>query len=439
MTAPHAIVLGGGVAGITAAFLLRDRGATVTLCEAHRGLGGRAFTLPRRHAGDLEADNGPHVMLGCYRRFRWLLRRLGTEQLFGRPATLRLGFLDAHGRRDRLRLWPGPAPLAMPWAVLGLRALTLRERVRLLRGLAAVLLGARRGEDLGAWLARRDQHGAPRAFLWEPMCRAIMNAEPEAVDAATFVATLRRAFLGSGRAAALWAPSAPWSEIIGEPAARALTAAGVDVLTGHRAIAIERAAGRATAVHFADGTIAPVGHDDVVVCALPWHALARIDPTLAPSVDALPGAPIVSVYFDLGPLSFHGGVLPPDPIVALIGGGPFDFLCRWPGDGSGRVALLSGGGRDLDGLAAEQIVAAARRQLARHLPDLEAVHDAPARLCKEARATIVCAPGGAPLRPSPGPVPGCANLRLCGDWTATGLPSTLEGAAESAHRALAAW
>jgi hypothetical protein len=56
------------------------------------------------------------------------------------------------------------------------------------------------------------------------------------------------------------------------------------------------------------------------------------------------------------------------------------------------------------------------------------------RIRKEQRATFLAAPGTAARRPRPGRLPGGpTNLRLCGDWTATGLPATLEGAARSAE------
>ena len=89
MTTPRAYVVGGGVAGIAAAFALRDRGGAVELLEGHHHLGGRAFTLPDRD-GMPQADNGPHVILGCYERFRELLRRIGSEDGFLQPRALQL-------------------------------------------------------------------------------------------------------------------------------------------------------------------------------------------------------------------------------------------------------------------------------------------------------------------------------------------------------------
>ena len=69
----HAYVLGGGVAGLAAAFGLADRGFAVELIESRRQLGGRAFASHDANSGQ-RLDNGFHAMLGCYRGMRALLR-----------------------------------------------------------------------------------------------------------------------------------------------------------------------------------------------------------------------------------------------------------------------------------------------------------------------------------------------------------------------------
>lgn len=430
----RAFVLGGGVAGITAALSLADRGFQVELIEGRSRLGGRAFTLPDRDtvAG---CDNGPHVMLGAYAAMRRLLRRLGTEADFVRPRALRLAYADVDGSMSQLSLARGPAPLMFGPALLAVRGLGLVDRLRALRGLAAVLLPCPASWTVEDWIRGRGQQGRSRDFLWDPMCRAIMNAEPDRVGARCFLHTLRRAFLGSGRDAAIWLPTRPWSEILGEPAARALAGAGVRLRCGEAVKGLELEGGALVAIRLASARI-ELDARDVVVSALPWHALDRLLPDRVPASDRLGASPIVSVYFEAD----RDPGLPPEPLVSLVRGAPFHFLARRPGEDGRRYAVLSGGGADLVGLPAAEMVEAARAQLLRHFPrvDRQAVLDARARLTKEAAATFVHAPSSDRSRPEPGAVPGADRLFVCGDWTNTGLPSTLEGAAESAERAVQA-
>lgn len=432
-TQRRAVVLGGGVAGLAAAFGLRERGFAVELFESRGWLGGRAFSFVDRTTGAW-LDNGPHAMLGCYRAMRRLLHRLGTEGEFARDASLRLSYRSVGGATARLRLGPLPVPLAMPMALLRL-PLRGSGRLRALFGMAAALVGASADWSVADWLQRRRQHGDPDSFLWRPLCRAIMNVEPELASAALFLRVLREAFGGSAAAAAFWLPRRSWGEILGAAAERALPAAGVALSLSRRVAALTTRAGAIDRIVFQDQSSSSIGSADLVVSALPWHSLARLLPAAAPGLQRLPASPIVSVHFAFEPPK---AALPDEgPLVALVDGDPFHFLYRTPGHGPERLALLSGGNRTLDGCTVAEIEAVARAQLARHYPGFPVDAPAAVRVAKEALATFVAGPGSAALRPAPGRSPaGPANLLVCGDWTACGLPATLEGAARSAEMAL---
>ena len=71
-------VVGGGLAGLTAALDLVDAGVDVTLYEARPTLGGAVQTLPERE-GDPEPppDNGQHIALGCFTEYLRFLERVG--------------------------------------------------------------------------------------------------------------------------------------------------------------------------------------------------------------------------------------------------------------------------------------------------------------------------------------------------------------------------
>ena len=431
--ARRAFVLGGGVAGLVAAFGLADRGFEVALLESRRRCGGRAFSTLDRAAGR-ELDNGFHVMLGCYRATRALCRRLGTEGGFQQDRTLQMRYRFVGGRVTSLSLSRLPVPLAMPWGLLGLD-IGWGARLRALFGMGSVLLGAPRSWTFADWLRRRRQAGAPDDVMWRPLCRAVMNCEPEDASASEFLATLREAFLGRASAAAFWVPERPWGALLGEPAPAALAGAGVQLQTGARVVGLEQAGGRVAAVSVAGGERIEVGADDVVVSAMPWFALARVLGDAAPAPFArLRSAPIVTAYFDVA-----DGSPPPDdgPVVALVGARPFHFVLRTPGDAPERFAVLSGGDRGLDGKSVAEIAAVARAQLGDYYEGLD-LERAQVRIRKEQHATFVPDPDSEPLRPRPGRLDGGpGNLLVCGDWTATGFPATLEGAARSGEQLLA--
>lgn len=433
----RALVLGGGVAGLTAAFGLADRGYRVELLESRQWCGGRAFASDDRVFAR-RLDNGFHVMLGCYRATRALLRRLGTEELFQQDPSLVMHYRFGPQRATGLRLSRLPVPLAMPIALFRL-GIGFGSRLRAMFGMATVAFGAPRAWTFADWLRRRWQVGEPDDVMWRPLCRAVMNCEPEDASAREFLATLREAFFGRAASAAMWVPRATWGELIGDPAPQRLREAGVELRTGARVASLVGERGAVRAVVLGDGTRVEVPDGAPVVSAMPWFALRRVldDGEVGAAADEplrrlaqLRSAPIVTAYFDVP----AGAASPPDegPVTALVGARPFHFLLRHPGDPVGRFALLSGGDRDLDGRPVAEIAAAAV-ELVRRYYDVDAA-EAPVRIRKEQHATFVPEPGDELLRPRPGRLcDGLDNLFVCGDWTATGLPATLEGAARSAE------
>jgi hypothetical protein len=233
--------------------------------------------------------------------------------------------------------------------------------------------------------------------------------------------------------AAFWLPKKPWCEVLGEPARRALLAAGAEVRCGERVIALQRQGRRIIRLNTQVGDH-DVGAGDHVVSALPWFALTRLIGEESPAT-TFASSPIVSAFFEL-----QGGatLLADDgPVVALVDGDPFHFLLRTPGGSPRHFALLSGGSRAFDGQTVTVIEQLARAQMARFYPGVQVA--ATVRIRKEQHATFIASPQHEGARPAPGAsVPGFDNLRLCGDWTATGLPATLEGAARSAEMLLRA-
>ena len=107
-----AVVVGGGLAGITAALRLAEADHAVTLLETRPRLGGLAFSFRR---GDLVVDNGQHVFLRCCTAYRGLIDRLGAGRLVDVQPRLDVPVLSvtADGRRTfgRLRRAGLPVPL----------------------------------------------------------------------------------------------------------------------------------------------------------------------------------------------------------------------------------------------------------------------------------------------------------------------------------------
>jgi zeta-carotene desaturase len=95
--------------------------------------------------------------------------------------------------------------------------------------------------------------------------------------------------------------------------------------------------------------------------------------------------------------------------------------------------LVTSAAEDLATSTGEELTKTAVDEVRRFLPAAREATLHQSRVLKERAATPVFGPGTESIRPGPGTA--VPNLTLAGDWTATGLPATLEGAAASGHRA----
>ena len=119
------VVVGGGLAGLSAALELVDAGHEVVLHEARPTLGGAVQTLPERE-GDPPPppDNGQHIALGCFDAYQKFVARIGKEGALRREP-LRLPVIDERGGASTIR--PGLRLLAYGHLPL---AAKLRDRPR---------------------------------------------------------------------------------------------------------------------------------------------------------------------------------------------------------------------------------------------------------------------------------------------------------------------
>lgn len=128
MSAGRVVVVGGGLAGITAALDCAQAGAQVTLLEARGRLGGAAYSFTR---GALTVDNGQHVFLRCCTAYSGLLERIGARELVALQPRLDVPVLAPDGRHAHLRRDGLPAPLHLAGSLMRYPFIGTRERLAL--------------------------------------------------------------------------------------------------------------------------------------------------------------------------------------------------------------------------------------------------------------------------------------------------------------------
>lgn len=424
---PHAVVCGGGLAGIAAACELTGLGARVTLVERRPFLGGRAFSFT--DAAGREIDNGQHVFLGCCPAYQRLLRRLGTVGHLVRQARLRVPVLDPRGRRHVLAADPLPTPFHMSRSLLAYGHLTPGERVR--AGAAMAALAARRGplaeglddRTFGDWLRAHGQSRRAIDSFWDVVVLATCNERSDRVSAALAAFVFQEGVLSSTEASAIGWSRVGLSRLV-DPAAEDLIRAGGGVVLRGREVLSAGPGG----VTLGDGTGIAA---DAVVLALPPERTARIAPAALPEEPGLGVSPIVNVHLR------YDRPLTDEPVLALL-----ESRSQWvfsrramgahEGPGEHVVVSISGAHEEMD-MTREALAGAVADELAAALPGAAGLRPREWHVVKEARATFTPRPGQAARRPGPRtPVPGVV---LAGAWTATGWPATMEGAVRSGIRA----
>ena len=445
--APRVAVIGGGLAGITAAIALAEAGAAVTLLEARPRLGGATCSFTR---DGLTVDTGQHVFLGCCTAYRDLLGKLGmTEHA---PVQDRFDVtVLAPGptpRRGRLRRTALPGPLHMLPALGRYPFLSLTERT----SVARPALAMRRVDPadpkvdeqrFGDWLAARGQNERARRALWDLFTVSALNIAGDDASLSLAAIVIKTGLLGKNNAADIGVPALPLGELHGDAGATLLTKLGAQVLINAKVSAIEPGADPAARfrVRLAraedDAALPAEILADAVVLAVPHEAAARLIPPGALPEATVAGwaglgaSPIVNVH-----------VIYDRPVMDLPFAAAVDSPVQWVFDRT-RISGLdrsSPGGAQYLAIslsAADQYVdvpaAALREQFVPALAELfPAAREAQVTeffVTRERRATFRQAPGTARRRPPPATNP--PGLVLAGAWTATGWPDTMEGAVRS--------
>ena len=451
MSPGRVVVIGGGLAGITAAIALAESGAQVTLLEARPRLGGATCSFAR---DALTVDTGQHIYLGCCTAYRGLLDKLGMTDRAPLQRRFDVTVLAPGGRRARLRRTALPGPLHMLPALTRYAFLSLAERALTARPALAMRAldpadPALDAQRFGDWLAARGQDERARRALWDLFTVSALNIAGDDASLALAATVVKTGLLGKNNAADIGVPALPLGELHGDAGAAVLTELGAQVRLNAKVTAVDPPSpGHADAppAAFRIRLARPAGTEgagdateltaDAVVLAVPHEAAARLIPpgALPPetvqSWAGLGASPIVNVH-----------VIYDRPVMSLPFAAAVDSPVQWVFDRT-AISGLSRSGTSQQYLAislsaADEYVDVPAAQLReRFVPALAELFPV-ARgaevteffVTRERRATFRQAPGSGALRPQPGTkLPG---LVLAGAWTDTGWPDTMESAVRS--------
>ncbi|MFO1109265.1 MAG: hydroxysqualene dehydroxylase HpnE [Bradyrhizobium sp.] len=401
-------IIGAGISGLSAAVRLSNAGLPVHVHEATQQAGGRCRSYFDA-ATNLTIDNGNHLLLSGNRHARDYARAIGTEAGLVGPARAQFPFVDiATGQRWQLDLGDGRLPT---WVLDESRRVPDTGLLDYFKLAPLIWAGA---DTLVGNAIPCD--GTLYQRLVQPLLLAALNCDPPEGSAGLAGAIVRETLLAGGQACRPLIARDGLSSVLIEPAMKLLEGRGASVRLSHELRAFATSGDRVSELNFGDDRIA-IGPDDAVILAVPPR----------PAASLLPGLKTPTKFRAI--VNAHFRFDPPRDAVPILGvvGGLVEWLFAFPQ----RLSVTISNGDRLVDMPREELAQSIWRDVCKaggvsgELP--------PWQIVRERRATFEATPEQNALRP--GPVTAFKNLFLAGDWTATGLPATIEGSVRSGDRA----
>lgn len=419
-----AIVVGGGLAGMSAAMSLADAGASVLLLEQRGTLGGRAGSFHSSRFPQRLLDNCQHVLLGCCHEFQAFYARMGVlDQIRFQD---QLVFADTAGRRATMKASCLPSPLHLGPSMMGFSLLSLAARCQIVQAMMAMRSIGREGRSRFAdasfaqVLAEMGQSPATIAAFWDVICVSALN-EPCATAAAHYgLQVFQEAFLGERGDYRLGFARVPLSRLYDSLA--------VPVRLGLTVQTLITQASRVCGVRMQGEEIRA---RQVILATGPWAALSLLSPEMMQNdpqfsrLGRLEYRPIVGAH-----------LLMDRPMLDTANLAMMGTRLHWAFADLDDPRLIHGvasAADDLSGLSQQAIAELFVTELRQACPRAREAQLQQSVIVKEKRATFRPVPGVDGFRPRQRTlIPG---LTLAGDYTQTQWPSTMEGAVRSGRLA----
>lgn len=428
--APRVAVVGGGLAGLSAACALAESGLNVTVFERRPYLGGRASSYQHPATGEV-VDNCQHVLLGCCTNLVEFYERLGVEDKIRWYE--KMTFLEPGGRVSVMNPSWWPAPLHTAPAFLRAACLNLSDKIAIGAAMAALTPMAPKdtGESFLAWLRRHGQTERAIERFWKVVLVSALNEDVDRMSVAYAAQVMRESFLKSPAAGRMGVPTVPLTELY-NAAGDYVQVRGGDVQF-RTSVESFHAQFDSVKLRMAEGEAS----FDFVVLAVPFDALSRMLPAtsagdpLRQTLAQFETSPITGVHlwFDRQVTDLEHAVLLDRTIQWMF---HKSKLLGRESNGS-YIELVISSSKSLVDKSRAEIVDLAIAELKEFFPAVGEATLVKSTVIKEVHATYSPRPGVDDIRPNPETV--WPRVFLAGDWTATGWPATMEGAVRSGYLA----
>jgi squalene-associated FAD-dependent desaturase len=430
-----AVIIGGGLAGLSSALALAECGLKVLVLERNGSLGGRASSSQDARTGDT-VDIGPHIFHSEYHNMLALLEQLGTRDLVTWQPNKVLT-LASQPRNVVLRHWPLPPPLSLLPSLLVAPGLGVSDYLSMIRTTwFAMQFGE---EDVSALdqmsaLEFLKEKGVSEAMInwWWRFAAMVVTSVP--LERCSAAALMRiHAQLSGHRGLHFGFAAVGLGELYIPRSVERIESAGGQILMQsevHRLLGEDRFGG----VELTDGTKI---HARYCVSAIPPQDLQPLIPNHWQAHEGFTdlrkfeASPYISCYI------WFDRVVATERFVSHLWSPSrlnYDFydLSKIRRGWADRPSIVASNiiySHRAHGMSDSEIIAATIEEMMEFAPEVgnarvlnSRVHRIPMAIPCPTVGTEICRPK------ADTPVPG---LFLAGDWTQTALPCTMESAVRS--------
>ena len=415
------IVIGGGIAGLTSAAYLTKQNIKVTLLESSPKLGGRAYSFTEQKSNDV-VDNGQHILMGCYSDTINFLKLISAKDNFIYQKSLLINFITQAGEVVRLKSFTSLYPFNLLFALLNFKAITFTERLSLIRFVIKLPFISHQklsDKNVRDWLKKEKQSDNTIKSLWEIIAVGALNTNIDKASAFMFREILMKIFFNGNFASTIILPKYGLSDSYVKNAKEYIESNGGEIKLSSSVKEFIISDNKIVGIKIADEVYKDF---DYVISAIPFYAFNNIYPELF--LDE-------KIEFEYSSILNIHIWLRNNPMKEQFYG-LIDSPVHWIFNKGNHINLVISDADYLIDKPAEEIYEMCVGELIKYTK-LKESDFSRYKVLKEKRATFVPSNKIDYLRPSSNTK--IANLFLAGDWTDTGLPSTIESAVKSGRTA----